>query len=171
MFRNLPLAVVLALSLIVPGAALAAPPKVFPVGSSGIGDPYFPLDGNGGYDVQHYDLEVSYDPATDRLSGVVTMEDRVHPGPFGVQPRLRGACGLRSLTVDGVAAANEPQGSGAHGEAAGAGSGAEREVHGRRKLRRRAENPRGFRCGPGSCIPQTVRSWSVSRTLPRPGSR
>ena len=25
-------------------------------GAPGIGDPYYPLDGNGGYDVAHYDL-------------------------------------------------------------------------------------------------------------------
>jgi len=25
--------------------------------------PYFPFEGNGGYDVQHYDLSFSYDPA------------------------------------------------------------------------------------------------------------
>ena len=39
-------------------------------GASGIGDPYFPLEGNGGYDVQHYDLTFSYDPATDKLDAV-----------------------------------------------------------------------------------------------------
>ena len=27
------------------------------VGAPGVGDPYFPLDGNGGYDVRHYDLD------------------------------------------------------------------------------------------------------------------
>ena len=43
-------------------------------GASGIGDPYYPLDGNGGYDVQHYDLDVRYDPDTDILTGVATIE-------------------------------------------------------------------------------------------------
>jgi aminopeptidase N len=47
--------------------ALAAPA---PVGEAGIGDPYFPLEGNGGFDVRHYDLTFSYDPATDRLDAV-----------------------------------------------------------------------------------------------------
>jgi aminopeptidase N len=42
-------------------------------GASGVGDPYFPLEGNGGYDALHYDVKLSYDPATDRLDGVVTM--------------------------------------------------------------------------------------------------
>ena len=36
-------------------------------GAPGIGDPYFPLDGNGGYDARHYLLDLRYDPATDML--------------------------------------------------------------------------------------------------------
>ena len=48
----------------------------FEPGAPGVGDPYFPLEGNGGYDTQHYDLSFSYDPATDRLEGlaVITAE-------------------------------------------------------------------------------------------------
>jgi aminopeptidase N len=42
-------------------------------GAPGIGDPYYPLDGNGGYDVTHYDLDVRYDPATNVLTGVATI--------------------------------------------------------------------------------------------------
>ena len=38
-------------------------------GAPGAGDPYFPEDGNGGYDVRHYDLDLRYRPASDRLSG------------------------------------------------------------------------------------------------------
>ena len=37
----------------------------FVAGADGIGDPYFPLAGNGGYDVSHYDITGRYDPATD----------------------------------------------------------------------------------------------------------
>ncbi len=32
-----------------------------------------PLDGNGGYDVTHYDIRLSYQPATDLLSGTTTI--------------------------------------------------------------------------------------------------
>jgi aminopeptidase N len=42
-------------------------------GAPGIGDPYYPLDGNGGYDVTHYDLDLTYDPATDVLTGVASI--------------------------------------------------------------------------------------------------
>ncbi len=43
-------------------------------GAPGIGDPYFPLDGNGGYDVREYRLAITYDPVTDVLSGVATID-------------------------------------------------------------------------------------------------
>ncbi|WP_372735021.1 M1 family metallopeptidase [Nocardioides sp.] len=38
-------------------------------GSAGIGDSYFPLDGNGGIDVLHYDVRDGYNFATGRLWG------------------------------------------------------------------------------------------------------
>ena len=50
------------------GAGGSASPRFTP-GADGIGDPYYPTAGNGGYDVAHYDLDVSYDPATDLLRG------------------------------------------------------------------------------------------------------
>jgi aminopeptidase N len=40
-----------------------------PHGSAGIGDPYFPLDGNGGIDVRSYDIHDRYRFADGRLSG------------------------------------------------------------------------------------------------------
>lgn len=45
-------------------------------GGTGIGDPYYPLDGNGGYHVSHYDLHLAYQPNTDRLSGTTTLTAR-----------------------------------------------------------------------------------------------
>ena len=50
------------LALAQPAAARAA----FGPGSPGLGDPFFPLAGNGGYDIAHYDLTLGYDPATRR---------------------------------------------------------------------------------------------------------
>jgi len=64
------MALVIALS---PIAEAKAPPH-FSAGAPGVGDPYFPLDGNGGYEVDHYGLDLTYDPATDRLIGVATIE-------------------------------------------------------------------------------------------------
>ena len=51
-------------------SALPAPPVA---GSAGIGDPYFPLEGNGGYDVSAYDVQVRYDPSIDRIQGHTTI--------------------------------------------------------------------------------------------------
>ncbi|MET0762562.1 MAG: hypothetical protein ABWZ63_09550, partial [Thermoleophilaceae bacterium] len=48
----------------------------FEPGAPGLGDPYFPLDGNGGYDVKRYQLDVKYDPATDVLDGEATIRAR-----------------------------------------------------------------------------------------------
>ena len=45
-------------------------------GAAGVGDPYYPTYGNGGYDVRSYDLDVAYDPATDRLDGDATISAR-----------------------------------------------------------------------------------------------
>lgn len=42
-------------------------------GAAGIGDPYFPRDGNGGYDVAHYSVRDAYDQATGRLVGRTTL--------------------------------------------------------------------------------------------------
>ena len=68
----------------------------FSPGASGIGDPYFPLEGNGGYDVQHYDLTFSYDPATDRLDAVNKIT------ATATQDLSRFDLDLQQLTVNSV---------------------------------------------------------------------
>lgn len=54
--------------LLLAGTATAAEP-----GAPGIGDPYYPNAGNGGYDVSHYDIRLNYQPANDNLSGTTTI--------------------------------------------------------------------------------------------------
>jgi len=54
--------------LLVPVAAVAGTTGA---GAEGIGDPYFPDYGNGGYDVSHYDVEVEV--AGDTVSGTTTI--------------------------------------------------------------------------------------------------
>src|SRR5829696_6791330 len=50
--------------------ATAESPLAAPVdGASGIGDPYWPLDGNGGIDVSSYAVAIRYDLADKLLSG------------------------------------------------------------------------------------------------------
>ncbi|WP_181804303.1 M1 family metallopeptidase [Streptomyces shenzhenensis] len=54
---------------------VAAAPAPTP-GADGIGDPYFPQLGNGGFDARHYDLDVAYAPDTGRLDGRTTITAR-----------------------------------------------------------------------------------------------
>ncbi|MFJ8333082.1 M1 family metallopeptidase [Streptomyces sp. NPDC094437] len=54
---------------------IAAAPAPAP-GAPGIGDPYFPELGNGGFDARHYALGIGYDPDTDRLDGRATLTAR-----------------------------------------------------------------------------------------------
>ncbi|PXY31153.1 M1 family metallopeptidase [Prauserella muralis] len=42
-------------------------------GAAGIGDPYYPTDGNGGYDATDYAVSVRYQPRTGRLDGDTTV--------------------------------------------------------------------------------------------------
>ncbi|MFD7876628.1 M1 family metallopeptidase [Streptomyces sp. NPDC059766] len=59
------------LLLAIPASAAGYAP-----GAPGIGDPYYPYYGNGGYDVSHYDLRLTYRPATDELEGTATIQAR-----------------------------------------------------------------------------------------------
>jgi aminopeptidase N len=43
------------------------------IGSAGGGDAYYPSQGNGGYDVRHYALNLRYEPSTRALSGVARI--------------------------------------------------------------------------------------------------
>lgn len=56
-----------------PSPAPTTTPVDYQPGAAGIGDPYYPLDGNGSYDVQHYALDLAYDPVTNVLSGTATI--------------------------------------------------------------------------------------------------
>ncbi len=99
----------LAISLAAVPITLGAPPSDFPAGSAGIGDPYFPLDGNGGYDVQHYDLTLTYDPDTDRLTGVATITALATQNLSAFNLDFIGLK-LRSLTVNGSRATTHRKG-------------------------------------------------------------
>jgi aminopeptidase N len=61
------LATVVLFATLAAGAAGAAPPAFSP-GAPGLGDPYFPLHGNGGYDVRRYRISAVYDDRTDQLA-------------------------------------------------------------------------------------------------------
>jgi hypothetical protein len=69
-------------------------------GAPGVGDDYYPLYGNGGYDVQHYLLKVSYTPATNRLVGVATISAVATQNLCRFNLDFQGMT-VRSVRVDG----------------------------------------------------------------------
>jgi len=101
--RSAILAGSVALSLIVAASPAQAGHDQFRPGAPGIGDPYFPLDGNGGYDVQHYLLDVKYTPSTDALVGTATITARATQDLSRFNLDFHGLT-VRSITVDGKSA-------------------------------------------------------------------
>jgi len=61
-----------------PTAANTPPPTPAQAqtGAAGIGDPYFPGAGNGGYDVQHYDIDLTVDMANRQIMAQTTIQAR-----------------------------------------------------------------------------------------------
>jgi len=66
------------------------------IGAAGIGDPYFPDMGNGGYDVQHYDLNLAVDMAQSQIDAIVEISAR------SLQDLGRFDLDLKGLTVTSV---------------------------------------------------------------------
>ena len=69
--------------------------------AAGVGDPYYPELGNGGYDVRHYDLDLTWDPGSSgTVAGRTTIEaksteklESFHLDLLGMQ--------VEKVTVDG----------------------------------------------------------------------
>ncbi|WP_433728265.1 M1 family metallopeptidase [Nocardia sp. CA-129566] len=58
-----------------PANADPVPPNTDPlVGAPGLNDPYYPLDGNGGYDADHYEVSIDYDPPSHQLTGSTRID-------------------------------------------------------------------------------------------------
>src|SRR5215218_3147866 len=94
-------AMIVAMTLMVPSPAWAA--DAFTPGSPGLGDPFFPLAGNGGYDVSHYSLTLSYEPATNQLAGTATITATATQNLSRFDLDLRGFA-ISQLDVGGRAA-------------------------------------------------------------------
>ena len=75
----------------------------FVAGSPGLGDPFFPLAGNGGYDVSNYSLVLGYDPATKHLDGSATIRATATQNLSRFDLDLRGF-DVSRVAVDGTAA-------------------------------------------------------------------
>ena len=72
--RVLALSILLVFALLVPAGSASSTRRGAGPGAAGIGDPYYPLAGNGGYEVGHYALDIGYHPHTDRLNGETSIE-------------------------------------------------------------------------------------------------
>ena len=99
--RTLLRAAVVAATLALAPAALAAG---FAPGSEGLGDPMFPLAGNGGYDVANYSLTLDYTPADNRLVGTAVIIARAtqNLSQFDLDFRMQDS--ITRLLVNGVPA-------------------------------------------------------------------
>jgi aminopeptidase N len=98
------------------GDAVARPTVVtdaggreFRAGAPGIGDPYFPEYGNGGYDVSHYHLEIRYTPNSGRLEGHAVLSVTATANLFAFD------LDFGDLTVLGVAVDDRAAGWARHG--------------------------------------------------------
>ncbi|WP_400997593.1 M1 family metallopeptidase [Agromyces sp. GXQ0307] len=106
----------LALGTIGAAGAAAAPGKPggprYVAGASGVGDAYFPFAGNGGYDVQHYDLDIRYTPPAPapaplegEFEGVATID------LIATQDLDRFNLDLRGMAVHAVSVRGRPAAS------------------------------------------------------------
>jgi aminopeptidase N len=75
----------------------------FTAGSDGLGDPFFPQGGNGGYDVSHYSLKIDYAPSTQVLTGSTIIAATATQNLSRFDLDLRGFTVSR-VTVNGAAA-------------------------------------------------------------------
>ncbi len=92
-------AVVLCLAPLSATQAASSPPTP---GAAGIGDPYFPQDGNGGYDVGHYAISIGYSPTSRALTGHTVVS------AVAKQSLSRFDLDLEGLTVDSLRVNGQP---------------------------------------------------------------
>lgn len=71
-------------------------------GAPGVGDPIFPLLGNGGYDVQHYTLDLTVDLPANQLAGIADVRS------VATQPLKAFNLDLLGLTVSAVSVDDAP---------------------------------------------------------------
>ena len=82
----------------------------YTAGDPGAGDPYFGFSGNGGYDVSHYDLQITYTPPdaapaplVGQLAGVATITLTATQDLDRFNLDLRGMT-VSAITIDGKSA-------------------------------------------------------------------
>jgi aminopeptidase N len=84
-----------------PTTTTSEPAAIAPTaGAPGAGDPYYPDAGNGGYDVTHYDLALTWNPDAVRMDGEATVTATADQGLSSFVLDLSGM-EVASVTVDG----------------------------------------------------------------------
>jgi aminopeptidase N len=97
-----------ALTLGVAGTTANADPgrnPGFSPGSSGAGDPYFPDMGNGGYQVDHYDIRLAFDPKTQAIAATTTILAQATQNLSRFDLDFQGPLTISTLAVNGQDAA------------------------------------------------------------------
>jgi aminopeptidase N len=89
---------VLVTGLLVPAAAAAAPSTV---GARGAGDPYYPRQGNGGYNVADYRLTLRYQPRSHALRGLAVIHAKALKNLTRFDLDLRPDMHATAVGVDG----------------------------------------------------------------------
>jgi aminopeptidase N len=84
-------------------AAAPAGAATFTPGAPGAGDPFFPLAGNGGYDVGNYSLRLDFEPQNNALDARAVISARATQDLSRFDLDLRGLH-VGKVTVDGTAA-------------------------------------------------------------------
>lgn len=74
-------------------------------GANTAGDPFFPLRGNGGYDVAHYDITLSFTPSSGAVEGVTKVRATATQALSRFDLDLRRGMTVSAVTVDGHRAA------------------------------------------------------------------
>jgi aminopeptidase N len=95
---------VVAIAVLLAVAAPARAASTFSPGSPGAGDPFFPLAGNGGYDVRHYSLRLGYQPQNNALDARAVISARATQDLSRFNLDLRGLH-VGRVTVDRAPAA------------------------------------------------------------------
>jgi hypothetical protein len=93
---------VLGTALLASLALASAAQAAYTPGSRSLGDSLLPALGNGGYDVQHYDLTIAYDPATKLMNSSATVSS------IAKQDLSEFSLDLRGLTVTAVTVKGAP---------------------------------------------------------------
>jgi aminopeptidase N len=78
-------------------------------GAPGLGDPYYPDAGNGGYDVDRYALDLTWDPDAGRMSGTATLSSTATQSLASLVLDVAGL-DVSGVTVAGDAATAEAAG-------------------------------------------------------------